>query len=291
MRLTIGERIKDERVKRKWTITQVCEMIREKYGYKLSIGKYTEMEGDDETDFGYKSFVYLARLFEVSTDYLLGVTDVRSTQSDMKTACKTTGLSEVTIMHLKSLCENDKYRGYPEAVNDLICTIHKDLLFHINLLSVIKFKRNIFEKELLKKFRDVKGLEILDDDIDDLGELVISNNYENRAFFKYVKETNLIEYSKIDSDLSKDINYEEYIISKQIHEIITKFLANPYRLSHYSDLEQSLREYYHNALLIKNDEIALDDYIAHNRKKIDRFTEFRFYEEDFEHGEHYPTSE
>lgn len=44
----------------------------------------------------------LAQHFGVSADYLLGLSDVRSTEQDMQAACEMTGLSEETITKLKA---------------------------------------------------------------------------------------------------------------------------------------------------------------------------------------------
>lgn len=44
----------------------------------------------------------IANYFNVSADYLLGLSDVKSTEQDMKTACKVTGLSEKAINNIKS---------------------------------------------------------------------------------------------------------------------------------------------------------------------------------------------
>ena len=45
----------------------------------------------------------LAQHFKVSTDYLLGLSDIRSTVKNMQTACEVTGLSEKAIENIKSL--------------------------------------------------------------------------------------------------------------------------------------------------------------------------------------------
>ena len=44
----------------------------------------------------------LAQHFGVSADYLLGLSDVRSTEQDMQTACEVTGLSEKAIENIQS---------------------------------------------------------------------------------------------------------------------------------------------------------------------------------------------
>lgn len=45
----------------------------------------------------------LAQHFKVSADYLLGLSDIRSTVQNMQTACEVTGLSEKAIENIKSL--------------------------------------------------------------------------------------------------------------------------------------------------------------------------------------------
>lgn len=44
----------------------------------------------------------LAKHFNVSSDYLLGLSDVRSTEQDIKIACEVTGLSENVVHELQN---------------------------------------------------------------------------------------------------------------------------------------------------------------------------------------------
>ena len=57
--------------------------------------------GDTKPDIYYLGKI--ADYFEVSTDYLLGRTKEKTTNEDIKTACKVTGLSESTIKDLKKI--------------------------------------------------------------------------------------------------------------------------------------------------------------------------------------------
>lgn len=102
MNLTLGEKLKDMRTERKMTSKQVCDEIKNQYGYSLSVGKYNEMESDVDKDFGYRAFIYLAKFYKVSTDYLLGLATEPSNDPDIQNACNVTGLSEEAIKKLKS---------------------------------------------------------------------------------------------------------------------------------------------------------------------------------------------
>lgn len=55
---------------------------------------------------GYNTLVKIAVHFHVSIDYLLGRTDTRSPDADIKAVCEFTGLSEKAVMNLKSFSGN-----------------------------------------------------------------------------------------------------------------------------------------------------------------------------------------
>lgn len=64
----------------------------------------------------------LAEFFGVSADYLLGLSDVRSTEQDMRTACEVTGLSEKAVKNIQSTYYTmaKEERETIEAIKDAI---------------------------------------------------------------------------------------------------------------------------------------------------------------------------
>lgn len=62
-----------------------------------AVGNYEN--GNRTPDFN--GLITLANLFETTTDYLLGITDIKTNNKDLSFVCEYTGLSELTIETLK----------------------------------------------------------------------------------------------------------------------------------------------------------------------------------------------
>ena len=79
--LTIQEKLKDLRVARGLSLE---ELSAETGISKSSLGKY---EADDYKDISPFNLVKLAQFYGVSTDYLLGLTEQKITQTQKSTSC------------------------------------------------------------------------------------------------------------------------------------------------------------------------------------------------------------
>ncbi|MBQ6170003.1 MAG: helix-turn-helix transcriptional regulator [Ruminococcus sp.] len=120
IKLTTGERIKDLRKAAGLTCEQLCAEIGEKYGYTITKSKYCEIENDIEKDFGFRSFIYLAKYFNVSTDYLLGLTKYKTPNEVNQKVSIITGLSDEAIdvlHHIKNIADGAAFSK--ETQNDI----------------------------------------------------------------------------------------------------------------------------------------------------------------------------
>ena len=117
IKLTTGERLKDLRVERRLTLEQLAELTGIS---KSALGSY---ELDESIELSPTSVTTLARLYGVSTDYLLGLTE---TKNHPNTELHELGLSDEMIDVLRSgrinnrlLCEMATHPGFRRFLVDM----------------------------------------------------------------------------------------------------------------------------------------------------------------------------
>lgn len=93
-----------------------------------SITKYYNGDRYPKTDV----IIKLAKLFNVSTDYLLGVTDVATTDKDLKFVCDYTGLKEETIKLL--IFEQNEHKNNLSSYNAFDETLHSIIVLYFEKL-------------------------------------------------------------------------------------------------------------------------------------------------------------
>ena len=116
-KLTTGEKLLDLRKKAKLTSERLCHELENKFGYIITKSKYNEIENDKPKDFGYQAFLYLAKYYNVSVDWLLGLAEAPTTNKNIKMAIKVTGLSQNSVERLSNWNE-DNFK----ILDDLIST-------------------------------------------------------------------------------------------------------------------------------------------------------------------------
>ena len=72
---------------------------------EVSLGVLSDWQNGNKTPRG-DSIIKLAQYFDVSADYLLGLTNARTPDADLRTVAEYTGLSEKAIVELKHLTPN-----------------------------------------------------------------------------------------------------------------------------------------------------------------------------------------
>lgn len=96
--LTIGERFKDARTVHNQHGKQTMSEVEAATGVKKSL--ISELENDSEREIGYTKIIALAKHYGVSTDYLLGISDTQSIDTNVKAVMQYTGLTESNVEFL-----------------------------------------------------------------------------------------------------------------------------------------------------------------------------------------------
>lgn len=93
--LTRGERFKDARTVHNQHGKQTIREVSKATG--VSQGKIADIENDKAGDIGSDSVIKLAKHYGVSADYLLGLSDIKTQDSDLRDVCEYSRLSENVI--------------------------------------------------------------------------------------------------------------------------------------------------------------------------------------------------
>lgn len=178
------------------------------------------------------SAVKIADLFDVSTDYLTGRTDVSSVDADVQTACKVTGLSENSVRNLSIIKNTDKNLSYkPNNIKkimlcprikiadylisnfqfwsfcyDISCTLNDKKLFEESVFNIKEtITRHIDEEiRLNPSYSEDEDLSVMDYNLD------IENEEEWFEFKKWELFKHLERFSNEIID-----NYEDFCIKER----------------------------------------------------------------------------
>lgn len=101
-RIIFSQRLKELREEQGWSLQNLADNLEVS---RASVGYYEKGERVPDIEV----LVSISKLFNVSTDYLLGLTDIKNTSLDVKIACKVTGLSESAVKALLGYSEIPAY--------------------------------------------------------------------------------------------------------------------------------------------------------------------------------------
>lgn len=114
---------------RKTTITALANVLKIS---RQSVSQYQDGTGQPNVD----KLCKIAQHFNVSTDYLVGLSSIPSTNNDTRDICEKTGLSEHTV---SCLMQDDKRDRWAEVIDQLV--LHPGLLeaLHIYLFFDVDY--------------------------------------------------------------------------------------------------------------------------------------------------------
>ena len=119
---------------RKTTITALANVLKIS---RQSVSQYQDGTGQPNVD----KLCKIAQHFNVSTDYLVGLSSIPSTNNDTRDICEKTGLSEHTV---SSLMQDDKRDRWAEVIDQLVLhpgvldALHAYLFFDVDYFATVE---------------------------------------------------------------------------------------------------------------------------------------------------------
>lgn len=207
-----------------------------------------------------EQIIKMAKYFNVSTDYLLGLTDTKSSNITIKDICKYTGLSEDAIGHIDFLRNDFHPKIATRALNAILKALNIEMLISIDELAFKQVRVDLFKLLILKRFLSEnypnipnKEIELRSTHIFDVadknGKLYGYNVTKLKTEFAYYYEDAITDYSILDDALNCDLEYEEYKLHKEVNYVLSNAL---FEYNGYEEEYQQMREYYIKGISIEN---------------------------------------
>lgn len=163
----------------------------------------------------FEQIIRMSQFFDVSTDYLLGVTNALTNDKDLQFVCDYTGLSEdaIKLLNKKSLLRNLYYmKAEYDLISDLVC--NGDLF--LNCMQSLKI--------LCEKKYSLKQFELLNEDIQKKHNLeylsIMKNIQQMGGYHRYKAITDFETTLNIFLNQCSDKYYNEFIEAKREKNLI-----------------------------------------------------------------------
>ncbi len=197
----------------------------------------------------------LAAFFNVSSDYLLGITDVSSQNMNAQNICEITGLSEDAV----SILISDKSKLETTVLDSILTALNSRLLITGHaFLNAAKIEN--LHLTLLEKFIKEKDLNINSELIRKYGKSVFNSKFcgkdeYTRLLIDFEEFEKSYFYTHFHGCTDYDKNYQSYLISKAADMIFSdasiEFIC--------SDIGNFYLDYYHRLSDAENDEQKISD--------------------------------
>ena len=120
----------------------------------------------------------IAMFFDVSADWLLGITETRSQDIDIKYICKKIGLKENVVIKLQEIYEGQGY--IPETIEG-VNSILSNTMFHLLARDYVRLKR--FTEKVDAEYK-TKSFDELENPICEDGEVVTLKGCQACNYFR-----------------------------------------------------------------------------------------------------------
>lgn len=243
----------------------------------------------------------LARHFGVSADYLLGLSDVRSTEQDMRTACEVTGLTEETIKSLQTLVKAKSNSVVSDFSGEKVIQVLEMCIQNCDFISLLNGMIDISDRDMRKEaflFAAAKeypkffSSTAIADPAEALIEYCVDGcQYSSRVledwrffhnFDSFVwrigdslragnVELKREEWDKLDRT-SGDLEYARYLFEKELHSVFSDLECEMYSLEKIDILQKEYSDILQNHYdLLKSISIAITEE-ANNHAKMEQET-------------------
>ncbi|WP_303838359.1 helix-turn-helix domain-containing protein [Ruminococcus flavefaciens] len=130
--ITLSEKLSDLRIDKNLSIDKLCKEVSKRGDFELTKSSYQRMEADtkDEQNCGYKAIKALAKFYNVSADYLLGLTGYRPIHMNIekREMVDIIGYDNKTLRALLFWSKNKGLKEMKEVVSEIIKGISIDLI-------------------------------------------------------------------------------------------------------------------------------------------------------------------
>lgn len=162
----------------------------------VSLGVLSDWQNGNKTPRG-DSIAKLAKYFDVSADYLLGLTDAQTVDTDLRAVADYTGLTENAILALKDPEMFECYdRGQKKILSDMIS--NETCLHHV--VNSVYFYLKATEEQVHRAeelSRENEGLDLRDADSSDMELCLFRASRAIEDYMKHLKHEKLKELSVV----------------------------------------------------------------------------------------------
>lgn len=185
---------------------------------EVSLGVLSDWQNGNKTPRG-DSIIKLAQYFEVSADYLLGLTNARTPDADLRTVAEYTGLSERAIVELKHSTPKHILNTMSEMIEQgiFLQLAWKVYDFSETAQSVIAWENHI--KDGLKLAKEASDIEYYKQVYSEFCE---SDFFKNRLYEWFAENGELPAYPGIEEVMQDERvfkKYREYVDSLTANQI------------------------------------------------------------------------